>query len=66
MNDFLKVVVYGGLFTIPFLTLYVANDYFFPFITGKNFAFRILVETVLWLGRFYVFWTWIIDQSFRG
>lgn len=46
MNDFLKVVVYGGLFTIPFLTLYVANDYFFPFITGKNFAFRIIVETV--------------------
>lgn len=46
MNDFLKVIVYGGLFTIPFLTLYVANDYFFPFITGKNFAFRILVETV--------------------
>lgn len=46
MNDFLKVVVYGGLFAIPFLTLYVANDYFFPFITGKNFAFRIIVEIV--------------------
>jgi Tfp pilus assembly protein PilF/O-antigen ligase len=46
MNDFLKVVVYGGLFTIPFLTLFVANDYFFPFITGKNFAFRIIVEIV--------------------
>lgn len=29
---------------IPFLTLYVENDLFFPFITGKNFAFRILVE----------------------
>jgi O-antigen ligase/tetratricopeptide (TPR) repeat protein len=46
MNDFLKVVVYGGLFAIPFLTLYVANDYFFPFITGKNFALRIIVEIV--------------------
>ncbi|MEZ4103670.1 MAG: O-antigen ligase family protein [Candidatus Paceibacterota bacterium] len=44
MNSFLKVVVYGGLFAVPFLTLYVANDYFFPYITGKNFAFRILVE----------------------
>ena len=44
MNDFLKVVVYGGLFLVPFLTMYVANDYFFPFITGKNFAFRIVVE----------------------
>lgn len=47
MNDILKVIVYGGLFAIPFLTLYVENDYFFPFITGKNFAFRILVEMVL-------------------
>ncbi|HMO77690.1 MAG TPA: O-antigen ligase family protein [Candidatus Paceibacterota bacterium] len=46
MQDFLKVVVYGGLFAVPFLTLYVANDYFFPFITGKNFAFRIIVEVV--------------------
>ena len=46
MNDFLKVIVYGGLFAIPFLTLYVANDYFFPFITGKNFAFRLIVEVV--------------------
>jgi O-antigen ligase/cytochrome c-type biogenesis protein CcmH/NrfG len=46
MNDFLKVIVYGGLFVVPFLTLYVANDYFFPYITGKNFAFRIIVELV--------------------
>lgn len=46
MQDFLKVVVYGGLFLVPFLTLYVANDLFFPFITGKNFAFRIIVELV--------------------
>ena len=44
MNDFLKVLVYGGLFTVPFLTLFVVDSYFFPFITGKNFAFRILVE----------------------
>ena len=31
---------------MPFLTLYVANDYFFPYITGKNFAFRIITEVV--------------------
>jgi O-antigen ligase/Tfp pilus assembly protein PilF len=36
--------VYIPLFIIPFLPLYVANDLFFPFITGKGFAFRILVE----------------------
>ena len=44
MKDFLKAVVIAGLFAVPFLTLYVENDYFFPFITGKNFWFRILVD----------------------
>jgi O-antigen ligase/Flp pilus assembly protein TadD len=33
-----------ALFAIPFLPLYVSNDLFFPFITGKGFAFRVLVE----------------------
>ncbi|MDB5190041.1 MAG: hypothetical protein JWN49_367 [Parcubacteria group bacterium] len=32
-----------ALFVIPFLSLYVSDGYF-PFITGKNFAFRALVE----------------------
>src|SRR6185437_7142376 len=37
-------VVLAALFVIPFLVLYVSNSLFFPFITGKGFAFRILVE----------------------
>lgn len=61
MKDFLKAVVYAGLFIIPFLTLYVANDYFFPYITGKNFYFRIIVEVI--------FGAWIalslLDARFR-
>lgn len=36
-----------ALFAIPFLPLYVSNELFFPFITGKGFAFRILVEVAL-------------------
>lgn len=32
------------LFAIPFLSLYIDSSMFFPFITGKNFLFRILVE----------------------
>ncbi|MCA9361800.1 O-antigen ligase family protein [Candidatus Kaiserbacteria bacterium] len=44
MKDVLKWVVFAGLFTVPLLTLYVENDYFFPFITGKNFGFRIIVD----------------------
>lgn len=33
-----------ALFLIPIAPLLVANGYFFPFITGKAFYFRILVE----------------------
>jgi len=47
MKDILRAVVFGGLFLIPFLTLVVTESLFFPYITGKNFAFRIIVEIVL-------------------
>jgi hypothetical protein len=36
MKDILKGIVYVGLFAVPFLTLYVANENFFPYITGKK------------------------------
>ncbi|MBA3789284.1 O-antigen ligase family protein [Patescibacteria group bacterium] len=47
MTKITRWVVLGALFIIPFLPLFVANSFFFPFITGKNFAFRILVEIAL-------------------
>lgn len=34
----------AALFLIPIFPLIVANSFFFPFITGKAFYFRILVE----------------------
>lgn len=37
-------ITIGALFIIPFLGLYISNSMYFPFITGKNFAFRALVE----------------------
>ncbi len=40
----LRSVCIAGVFALPFLVLYVANSMFFPFISGKNFAFRIIVE----------------------
>src|SRR3989344_359502 len=40
----LRYVALAGVFALPFIVLYVANSMFFPFITGKNFAFRMLVE----------------------
>ncbi len=49
-NKILRNAVLTCIFFLPFITLFVANHLFFPFITGKNFAFRIIVEviTVLW------------------
>jgi O-antigen ligase/tetratricopeptide (TPR) repeat protein len=42
----LKWIVTGGIFLLPFIAWYVASDLFFPFITGKNFAFRIIIEVI--------------------
>lgn len=44
MKDFLKWMMYGSVFAVPFVLLIVSSTMFFPYITGKNFTFRILVE----------------------
>lgn len=44
MRDFLKWLVYGSVFAVPFVLLIVHSSLFFPYITGKNLAFRALVE----------------------
>ncbi len=51
IEKLLKNIIIGGLFLIPFLPFIVSGSMFFPFITGKNFAFRIIIEIVfaLWL-----------------
>ncbi len=37
-------VVRVGLWIVPFIPLYVASSMFFPYITGKAFLFRTIVE----------------------
>lgn len=61
MEKVTKYVVLGALFIIPFLPLYVANGMFFPFITGKGFWFRILIEiaAVAWIALA------LIDTKYR-
>lgn len=51
LTKVLRYSVIGGLFIAPFIPLVVADFLFFPFITGKNFLFRILVEIIfgLWV-----------------
>lgn len=40
----LRGLILAGIFALPFLVLVVSHELFFPFITGKNFLFRVLVE----------------------
>lgn len=44
IENILKFTVFTSLFAVLFVPLYVENHFFFPFITGKGFLFRILTE----------------------
>jgi len=51
LDKFLRSTIFLGLFAVPFTVLFVPSEMFFPFISGKNFAFRIIVEIIFaaWL-----------------
>ncbi|KKW30805.1 MAG: hypothetical protein UY74_C0031G0003 [Candidatus Kaiserbacteria bacterium GW2011_GWC2_52_8b] len=57
MEKTLRGIVLAGIFTLPFIILIVAQSMFFPFITGKNFTFRIIVEIITgaWLALALVY-----------
>ena len=61
MKVTLRWTIYIALFALPFLALFVPNGMFFPFITGKNFGFRILVEIAFsaWLALAF------LDRRYR-
>jgi O-antigen ligase/tetratricopeptide (TPR) repeat protein len=40
----MRWILIAGVFSIPFIPYIVSSTYYFPFITGKNFTFRIIVE----------------------
>ena len=45
-------IIKSFLYVIPLLPIYISGSMLFPFITGKNFVFRIIVEIlfVAWIG----------------
>lgn len=51
LEQALRGIVLAGIFALPFIVFIVASSMFFPFITGKNFTFRIITEviTAAWL-----------------
>jgi O-antigen ligase/tetratricopeptide (TPR) repeat protein len=60
-NKALRWIIVAGVFAVPFIPLIVSRTMFFPFITGKNFTFRIIIEII--------FAAWIIlalrDRTYR-
>ena len=60
-RDILRFIILACVFATPFIVLYVADSMFFPFITGKNFTFRILVEVMLGAWALLMF----IDTTYR-
>lgn len=51
LEKFLKWTAIIGVFALPFVPIIVSSSLFFPYITGKNFAFRIVTEVIFaaWL-----------------
>ncbi len=60
LKIFAYIVKYG-LFVLPAMSLIIAGSLFFPFITGKNFFFRIGVEILLF---FWIFLA-LFDRNYR-
>lgn len=46
LNKILKRIINIGIFLIPFVPLVITSSFFFPYISGKNFLFRIIVEII--------------------
>ncbi|MBU0722598.1 O-antigen ligase family protein [Patescibacteria group bacterium] len=64
LKDFnwcLVQIILVGIFAIPFISFIVPSGMFFPFITGKNFLFRVIVEVILgaWIILVY------FDEKYR-
>jgi O-antigen ligase/tetratricopeptide (TPR) repeat protein len=61
MKNLLTAVVYAGLFSVPCIALFVTDFLFMPYISGKGFAFWIIVEIV--------FTAWVLlalyDKAYR-
>lgn len=46
LNKILKRIINIGIFLVPFIPLVITSTFFFPYISGKNFLFRIIVEII--------------------
>lgn len=61
MKNTIKNLILFGLFVVPFIVFLVPSAYFFPFISGKGFLFRILVGVLTGLFAYLA----IIEPKYR-
>ncbi|MBA4320688.1 MAG: hypothetical protein C0412_20025 [Flavobacterium sp.] len=60
-NNIVKWTIMTGLWAVLLIPFFVESTMFFPYITGKNFAFRIIVEIIFALWVYLAF----IDAKYR-
>ncbi len=60
-NSILKWTIMTGLWAILLIPFFVAQSMFFPYITGKNFVFRIIIEIIFALWVYLAF----VDAKYR-
>jgi O-antigen ligase/Tfp pilus assembly protein PilF len=46
IKNIAKWKIFVGIWALLIIPFYVANSMFFPYISGKNFAFRIIIELI--------------------
>jgi O-antigen ligase len=71
VNKILKYAIWAGLYLTLIIPFIVFNNTFFPYITGKAFTFRIIVEIILglWLvliikdEEFRPKWSWVLGAA---
>lgn len=47
LDGVLRKITYVGLFAALFVPLYIANSLYFPYVSGKNFLFRVIVGVIV-------------------
>jgi tetratricopeptide (TPR) repeat protein len=71
MKDILKYSIWFGIYSVLVIPFIVADTMFFPYIVGKAFTFRIIVEIIfgLWLilflkeKEFRPKWSWVMGSA---
>jgi len=61
IQNIVKYAIFAGLWAILIIPFIVTNGMFFPYITGKNFTFRIIVELI------FALWIYLacVDKKYR-